>query len=598
LSGKFSRTGAMAGSRWSLSLTTKQLASYREPCTVMMKTFFSTHPTTQGKESSHPKSKWLEFPMTKIVCTIGPATDQEDTMQALVDGGMSVARLNFSHAGDDYSYPEENTALIRNARGIHAELLESSRVVVDPDDENSQRINNVRGLLVDTKGPEIRTGPLQGNAPETEIAAGAQVVLTTQNVSEEDAPGTPEGPHRIQVDYQSIASTLSVGGQALLDDGLLALEVVNIDLASGCVHTVALNGGPIKKNKGVNLPNCTLDLPALTEKDKRDLQWAVDVGADYVAASFVRTASNVRSVIAFLDGCVADADPSAGQSKNKLRPLVISKIESAEGVENFGEILDESDGIMVARGDLGVEIPYSQVFAVQKEMVAACNAVGKPVIVATQMLDSMQRNPRPTRAEVTDVGTAVLDGADAVMLSGETAAGKYPIESIRAMSSVLKEADRIVISKGPPKKNNFIETLKSTNNELDAELDAVAFAAVGGAADLPAKLIVVITVTGKSARYIARHRPTVPVLAFCTDAQVARRLQLHRGITPIMLQSTLDPDDPSTSMSKLRAEALRTAKQLGFVRAGERVVTVDRTRGRPHDLHHYSHNMKVATLRD
>jgi len=536
--------------------------------------------------------------MTKIVCTIGPASDQEDTLQALVDGGMSVARLNFSHAGDDYSYPEQNTALIRKARGFHAELLESSRVIVHPDDDDSQRIHNVRGLLVDTKGPEIRTGPLQGNAPATEIASGAQVILTTQNVSEDDAPDTPDGPHRIQVDYQSIASTLSVGGQVLLDDGLLALEVVNIDPASGCVHTIALNGGPIKKNKGVNLPNCTLDLPALTEKDKRDLQWAVDVGADYVAASFVRTASNVRSVIAFLDGCVADAVPSAGQSKNRLRPLVISKIESAEGVANFMEILAESDGIMVARGDLGVEIPYSQVFAAQKEMVAACNAVGKPVIVATQMLDSMQRNPRPTRAEVTDVGTAVLDGADAVMLSGETAAGKYPIESIRAMRSVLKEADRIVTSKGPPKNNLFVETLKSTNNILDAELDTVAFAAVRGAADLPAKLIVVITMTGKSARYIARHRPTVPVLAFCTDAQVARRLQLHRCITPIMLQSTLDPDDPSTSMSKLRAEALRTAKQLGFVRAGERVVTVDRTRGKAHDLHHYSHNVKVATLRE
>jgi len=214
------------------------------------------------------------------------------------------------------------------------------------------------------------------------------------------------------------------------------------------------------------------------------------------------------------------------------------------------------------------------------------------VIVATQMLDSMQRNPRPTRAEVTDVGTAVLDGADAVMLSGETAAGKYPIESLRAMSSVVTEADQIVDS------TELIIEDKRDLSPMELELDAVAASAVQSAKDMNAKLIILITMTGNVARTVALHRPNVPVLAFCTDAQVGRRLQLHRAIVPIMLQSSLDPGSMDTSMSVLRAEAIRTAKELGFVRTGDRVVTVDRTVGKSHDMHHFAHNMQVATIRD
>lgn len=230
------------------------------------------------------------------------------------------------------------------------------------------------------------------------------VEVTTDDVSNDEAPASPEGPHRLNIDYQSIAKTLSVGGQILLDDGLIALEVTHVE--NNSVTCVALNAGPIKKNKGVNLPNAELDLPALTEKDKRDLKWSCEVGADFVAASFIRTASNVRSVKAYLDRCIAEMPKLSDGSPPPLRPLVISKIESKEGVDNFDEVLRESDGIMVARGDLGVEIPFRKVFAAQKMMVEKCNQVGKPVIVATQMLDSMQRNPRPTRAEVTDVGTA------------------------------------------------------------------------------------------------------------------------------------------------------------------------------------------------
>eukprot|EP00804_Cyclotella_cryptica_P011158 CCRYP_007697-RA/>CCRYP_007697-RA protein AED:0.02 eAED:0.02 QI:141/1/1/1/1/1/2/900/384 len=316
--------------------------------------------------------------MTKIVCTIGPSTDKLGPIQQLVNNGMHVARLNFSHAGTDYSYPEACLELVRNAAGRHADLSAGATF---------QMPNNLRAVLVDTKGPEIRTGPLQGNADVVELTTGCTVEVTTEDVSNDPTPETPQGPHRLNVDYQSIATTLKVGSQVLLDDGLIALEVTHVE--NNSVTCVALNGGPIKKNKGVNLPDAELDLPALTEKDKRDLKWAVTVGADFVAASFIRTAGNVRSVKAFLDRCVADV-PQEG-SHPRLRPLVISKIESKEGVDNFDEILKESDGIMVARGDLGVEIPFRKVFAAQKMMVEKCNAAGKPVIVATQMLDSMQR---------------------------------------------------------------------------------------------------------------------------------------------------------------------------------------------------------------
>lgn len=488
-----------------------------------------------------------------------------------------MARLNFSHAGSDYTYPEACLALIRGAHGRHAELADGSN--------NASLPKNLRAVLVDTKGPEIRTGVLQGGVDVVELTTGCVVEVTTEDVSGDPAPSSAEGPHRLNVDYQSIATTLKVGSQILLDDGLIALEVTHVQTNS--VTCVALNGGPIKKNKGVNLPDSELDLPALTEKDKRDLKWSVAVGADFVAASFIRTAANVRSVKAFLDRCVAEIPQEEG-STPRLRPLVISKIESKEGVDHFDEILKESDGIMVARGDLGVEIPFRKVFAAQKMMVEKCNAAGKPVIVATQMLDSMQRNPRPTRAEVTDVGTAVLDGADAVMLSGETAAGKYPIQSLQAMQMIIKEADRIIDKGASLNRVNMNESLIDIRSvHEDQCLHAVAKSSVKSARDLGAKLIIVITVSGKVARFVASHRPTVPVLAFCTDPQVARRLQLSRGILPILLQSDLNPYDQKTRMGTLRAEAMRTAVELGLARAGDRVITVDRSAGRPQDMHHH-----------
>lgn len=521
--------------------------------------------------------------MTKVVCTLGPSTDTPEMIQSLIANGMHVARLNFSHSGTDYTYPEKLISLIRDARGRHQNLLDGA--------VGRNMPKNLRAVLVDTKGPEIRTQQLQGDASVAHIATGAIVEVTTEPVWKDEAPPTAEGPHRLQVDYSKIATSVSVGSQILLDDGLIALDVT--DIKGGVIHTVAINGGPIKKNKGVNLPGTKIDLPALTEKDKSDLKWSCKIRADFVAASFIRTAANVRSVIAFLDRCVADLEQAEPGSKY-MRPLVISKIENKEGVDNFEEILQESDGIMVARGDLGVEIPYRKVFAAQKMMVSACNDAGKPVIVATQMLDSMMRNPRPTRAEVTDVGSAVLDGTDAVMLSGETAAGAYPIESIKAMTSVIGEADEILLQNFTPKPYTRSEAI----NYLDEEMDAIAHSAVRSAHDMNARAIILITMSGRVARAVAKHKPTVPVLAFCTDAQVARQLQLHRSILPVLLQAEMDPGSSSTRMSILRAEAVRTARELGILRAGDRIVTVDRSAGKSHDNFQFSHNIKLSTIRE
>jgi len=497
-----------------------------------------------------------------------------------------VARLNFSHAGTDYSYPEKLFHMLRNAKGNHENLVVEESVA-------KAKPHNLRAILVDTKGPEIRTGVLPGDEAVTHIETGAKVVLTIEDVSKEPVPSEDDTTRTIQIDYQSICKTVSIGALVLLDDGLIALEVVEIDPASKYVVCEALNSGPIKKNKGVNLPGMELDLPALTEKDKRDLKWACEIGADFIAASFIRTGANVRSVIGYLNRCVSALPDVDGVPR--IRPLVISKIENKEGVDNFDEILEESDGIMVARGDLGVEIPYSKVFKAQKMMVQKCNWVGKPVIVATQMLDSMMRNPRPTRAEVTDVGSAVMDGADAVMLSGETAAGAYPIESIKSMASVVYEGDTLLNSEA---KLVWNKELHDSLSPLEQELDGVAAAAVKSAKAMRVQSIILISKSGRVARAVARHKPHVPVLAFCIDPQVARRLQLHRSITPIILQTDLDPLSPITSMGLLRVEALRTATELGFVKTGDRVIMVDRTAGKPSDVHEMAHNMKVITVRE
>lgn len=507
--------------------------------------------------------------MTKVVCTLGPSSETAERVQELCDGGMSCSRLNFSHVGS-YDEPAEKMGLVRAAKGVHT-LLEEPLI------RSGSVPPNLRAVLVDTKGPEVRTGPLPGGADVREIAAGETVLLTHDDVAGDAADATL----RLHVDYAALPQTVAVGGLVLLDDGLVGLRVEKIE--GSTVVCVAENGGPIKARKGVNLPGAKLDLPALTAKDKGDLAWAVENGADFIALSFVRSAANVRTCRAFLERCRGDA------ADTTPLPSIISKIENAEGVEHFDAILEASDGIMVARGDLGVEIAFEKVFAAQRMMVAACNEAGKPVIVATQMLDSMMRSPRPTRAEVTDVASAVLDGADAVMLSGETAAGAYPLEALAAMRAVCAEADAIVDAG-----DGFDRRPRPLDDE---ELDAVARGAVSAASRLGAKMISCITLTGSLARALARHRPTRPVVAFCFDAAVARKLQLHRGVFPILLDACVDASNPyadgGTKMSVLRSESVRTCKELGYVAEGDVVVAVDRSRGKTGDTFALGTNMKV-----
>mmetsp|Transcript_972 Transcript_972/g.2643 ORF Transcript_972/g.2643 Transcript_972/m.2643 type:complete len:552 (-) Transcript_972:249-1904(-) len=526
----------------------------------------------------HARRQLSAFPlsMTKVVCTLGPATETAEGVQALCDEGLSCARLNFSHVGD-YSEPAAKLALVRAAKGEHARL-EGSK------DAAGSRFPNLRAVLLDTKGPEVRTGTLPGGVESFTIGDGMEVVCTFDDVSGDAAPADGAARVRLHVDYESLPQTVSPGSQILLDDGLISLRVTDVGTTS--VTAIAENAGPIKARKGVNLPGSILDLPALTSKDKEDLAWAVQSGADYVALSFVRSAGNVRSCRAFLERCRATADDRV--------PLIISKIENQEGVDNFEEILAASDGIMVARGDLGVEIDYAKVFAAQRDMVNACNRTGKPVIVATQMLDSMMRQPRPTRAEVTDVAAAVLDGADAVMLSGETAAGKYPIEALKAMKHIVAEADAILDARrahSPPR--TAVDPLG------DVELDAVALSACRAADSLDAKIITCITTSGSLARAIARHRPSRPVVAFCYSAEVGRQLTLLRAVTPILLDAgaaEMDPFRSDTSMGKLRAESIRTCRELGYVADGDRVVSVDRSTGKAHDAFALSNTLKVYTV--
>ena len=294
--------------------------------------------------------------MTKIVCTLGPSTEAQEQVNRLVESGMGCARLNFSHV-KEYSEPKAKFDLVRASTGKHFHLGWTG---VPP---------NLRAVLCDTKGPEIRTGGLPGEVDVLEIRDGMTLVLTHDDVRGDPAwggsgNGDAGAQARLHIDYESLATTVRVGGSVLLDDGLIALKVVSVDAANKTVTCRALNGGPIKENKGVNLPGATLDLPALTAKDKEDLRWAVSVGCDYIAASFIRSAANVRSCVAFLERCCDEE--AARHGARPSRPLVISKIESEEGVENFTEILEASDGIMVARGDLGVEIPFEKVFAAQK----------------------------------------------------------------------------------------------------------------------------------------------------------------------------------------------------------------------------------------
>ena len=440
---------------------------------------------------------------TKIVCTMGPATDNDDVLRKMIIAGMNVARLHFSHGSHEY-----HRTNIERVRAMSAEL----GVPV--------------AILLDTKGPEIRTGMLKDHA-KVPLSTGDHVIVTTEVIE-----GTAA---RFSVDYADLAAEVEPGSVIFIDDGLIGLEVERVD--GNNISCVVTNGGELGERKGVNVPNVAVGLPAVTEQDILDIQFACEMKADAIAASFIRDAAAVERI--------REICHNAGSH----HMLIFPKIESALGVANFDEILAVSDGIMVARGDLGVEIPPAEVPHVQKEIIEKCNFNYKPVITATQMLDSMIRNPRPTRAEVTDVANAIYDGTDRVMLSGETAAGAYPVESVQMMASICRQTERHL-----PERHTYHDRggVKNVNG-------AIGFAAVETARRVGASAIICPTHSGRSARLMSVFRPRLPIIATTPSADAIRRMCFYWGVESI--KST-----EQGSLQETYYDALIQARKHGLVK--------------------------------
>jgi len=464
-------------------------------------------------------------------------------------------RINFSHA--TYEEAERRIDRLRGGFGNHVRALQNSSS--NDDEENTIRPFNTRGVLLDLKGPEIRTGRIAGERKKIKLIKGERLTLSTDEKYKDACDEST-----VYVNYKEITDSISKGSVVLLDDGLISLKVTEDPDSSSRIECVVENTGLLGSTKGVNIPNAIVNLPALSEKDKKDLEYGVDREIDFVAVSFVRKKSDVETVRDFIR--------EAGEKRWGKRfypPLLISKIESHEGLVNFDDILDVSDGIMVARGDLGVEIPLESVFEAQKMMIEKCVRVGKPVVVATQMLESMQHSPRPTRAEVSDVANAVLDGADAVMLSGEVANGEYPVETCRMMKRTVLEAHKFL-----KRKQNDITTYPRKDI---TEFETVARAAVDGAKAFDAPLIICLTKTGRTAKIISSQRPHVPVLCVTKNIRLSRQLQIYRGLLPLVLptlSSVIGIHDRS-----LTEEAVLNAKKMNLVRTGDKLVIVSSQSG-------------------
>ncbi|MBD7943566.1 pyruvate kinase [Psychrobacillus sp. FSL K6-2684] len=427
---------------------------------------------------------------TKIVCTIGPASESEETLEKLIEAGMNVARLNFSHG----SHEE------------HAGRIERIKKV-------SKKLGKIVGILLDTKGPEIRTHKMEGDA--IELVTGQSI-----DISMTEVLGNTE---RFSISYEKLIEDVQEGSIILLDDGLIELVVQGIDSENGIIHTYVQNAGTLKNNKGVNVPGVSVQLPGITEKDAKDILFGIEQDVDFIAASFVRRAKDVLEIRELLE------------NNNGSHIQIIPKIENQEGVDNIDEIIEVSDGLMVARGDLGVEIPAEEVPLVQKSLIQKCNEAGKPVITATQMLDSMQRNPRPTRAEASDVANAILDGTDAIMLSGETAAGLYPLEAVQTMDKIARHTENAV---------DYRANVTKLSKARDVNLtDAIGQAVAHTAINLKVKAVIAPTESGHTAKMISKFRPGVPIIAVTSTVKPSRMLTLVWGVYPIVGKKAFSTDE-------------------------------------------------------
>lgn len=471
---------------------------------------------------------------TKIVCTMGPNTNDKNIMLELAKNGMDVARFNFSHG--DYAEHQSRLEILKEVR---------------------KELDRPVAALLDTKGPEIRTGVLK-DGKKVSLKEGQTFTLTTREIVGDETI--------THINYSGLNEDVAAGNKILIDDGLIELEVVKVD-GTEIVCTV-INGGELGEKKGVNVPNVKIKLPALTEKDKEDIRFGIKQGFDFIAASFVRNAACIQEIKEILWAHDADIP-------------VIAKIENAEGIANIDEIIRVADGIMVARGDMGVEIPAEQVPHIQKEIIRKCNAAYKPVITATQMLDSMIRNPRPTRAEVTDVANAIYDGTDVVMLSGETANGKYPLEALKMMAKIAETTEKDLLGSAVASKLHSKRSISS----------AVCNATVQTAENLGAKAIVCPTISGFTARLTSKLKPNAEVIGCSPYPNVLRKMQIYWGVRPLKTA-------PETSTDKIIEHALEVTENAGYITEGDTVIISAgiATTSAPTAKRGLTNTMRVVTL--
>lgn len=471
---------------------------------------------------------------TKIVATIGPACDDLETLREIFLRGVDVARLNFSHGNH-----EEHRKRIEKIKKLREEL----KIPI--------------AIMLDTKGPEIRLLDFKDNK-KVNLKAEETFILTTREVLADDKIAS--------VSYKNLPRDIKVGAKILIDDGLVGLKVQKI--SGEDIYTVVENGGEISSHKGVNVPDTNLSLEALTESDIEDLKFGVEMGVDFIAASFVRTKEDIYNIRKVLE--------EAGD----FSTLIISKIESKSAMDNIDEIIDASDGIMVARGDLGVEIETEEVPIAQKQIIKKCNLKGKAVITATQMLDSMMRNPRPTRAEANDVSNAVLDGTSAVMLSGETAGGSFPVQAVETMRKIVEVTEKSM---------DFSQILRRKIEEIsNTTTNAIGKSTCQMARDLGVKLILTATTSGNTSRAISKFRPKCLILAATPDTKVRRQLNLEWGVKSILLDNYEDID-------LMISEAIEEAKKENYISSGDKVII---TAGVPVGLSGSTNLIKIVNIEE